>query len=168
MNWLVQDSPVGYGGISGSRVASFGYDSTPAPVAYGGGGGDYYDENIIIDDDVFSYDDDSDDLDDFDILDGGIIVSQQYRERGLDILSGGRDGFGAVKGVEKSGGGDMSYRGSAADVRVPGVVGDTGVIMGGNFASNGNSNVGGGPRRSSARYSGEAAASVVLIMVVTD
>jgi hypothetical protein len=48
----------------------------------------------------------------------------------------------------------MSNWGSATNVRVPGVVGNAGVIMGGNFASNGNSNMGGGPRRSLARYSG--------------
>ena len=153
MDWLLQDTSVGNGEIVDRRVAPLGYDSPPAPAAYGGGG-DYYDENIIPDDDVFSHDDDSDDFDDNYALDRGIVVSQQYRERGLDILSGGRDGFGAVPGVEKSSGGDVSHRGSAADVRVPGVVGDAGVIMGGNFASNGNSNVGGGPRRSSARYSG--------------
>jgi hypothetical protein len=110
----------------------------------------YYDENNIIpDDDSFTHEYDSDDLDDFDVLNEGIIVSHQYRERGLDILSGGRDGFGAGQGVEKSGGGDTKHWGSAADARAPGLVGDAGVIMGGNFASNGNSNAGGGPTAAS-------------------
>jgi hypothetical protein len=150
LDLLVQDPPADFGGRRDRRDAPFGNDSDLAPSAYGdGGGGGHYDENIL-DDDVYSYDDESKDV----AVHDGVKVSQRYRERGLDILSGGRDGFGAVQGVEKSGGGDLSYRGSAADVRVPGVVGNIGVTMGGDFASNGNSNVGGGPRRSSARYSG--------------
>lgn len=150
MDWLRQDSPAT--GDGGGR--SFGYGSDPAPSSQDGGGvGGYYDDDIP-EDDVFPYDDDDDDpYDDVDIPDGGTSMSQLYRDRGLDILSGGRNGFGAVQGVEKTGGG-FEHRGSAADVKVPGVVGDAGVTMGGNFASNGNSNVGGGLRRSSARYSG--------------
>ena len=76
------------------------------------------------------------------------MVSQRYKEQGLDMLSGNQPGFGAVQWVESTGG-DVSYRGSANDDKVQGKVGDTGAVMGGNF---GNS-VGGASGRSSARYS---------------
>ena len=43
------------------------------------------------------------------------FVAETYEAQGLDPLSGGYDGFGAIKGVE-SAAGDFSQRGSASDV----------------------------------------------------
>ena len=83
-------------------------------------------------------------------------ISQQYQEQGLDFLSGGQVGFGAIKGIETSGG-ESRNKGQVNNVTTPGSgggAGNTGVTMGGDFASYGNSNVGDGQRRSSARYSG--------------
>lgn len=76
-------------------------------------------------------------------------ISQQYQEQGLDYLSGGLEGFGAIKGVETSGG-ESRNRARADNIPQPGVAGNTGVTMGGDFSSFGA--VGDGQRRSSARY----------------
>jgi len=73
----------------------------------------------------------------------GKRISELYQEQGLDMFSGNQDGFGVVQGVENAGG-DVSYRGSANDVKVQGKVGDMGATMGGNF---------GGSSGGSARYS---------------
>jgi hypothetical protein len=75
-------------------------------------------------------------------------ISQQYREQGLDYLSGGLEGFGAIKGIETSGG-ESRNRARADNIPQPGVAGNTGVTMGGDFSSFGA--VGDGQRRS-ARY----------------
>jgi hypothetical protein len=83
-------------------------------------------------------------------------ISLQYQEQGLDFLSGGQEGFGAIKGIETSGG-ESNNRAQANIIPPPrsGVgPGNTGIIMGGDFARYSNSNVGGGQLRSSARYSG--------------
>jgi hypothetical protein len=153
LDWLIQDEPA-------RSDEGFGYDNTEdpntPPAWFGNANGYYNDNNIILDNDV---DNDEDVYEDeesnnnvhYDERLGS--MSQQYQKQGLDMLSGGLDGFGAVKGIEKVGG-DMNHRGNAADVKVPGggVVGNVGVTMGGDF--NSSSNVGNGPRRSSARYSG--------------
>ena len=136
LDWLVQDSPGSY-----DSTINIPEEPHPPPSAYDDDAG--YQEDII-DENTYaataSFDSDK-------------SISQQYQERGLDMLSGDQPGFGAVQGIEKAGG-DLSNRGSVEDVKVPGggKVGDVGVTMGGDFGSHGNSNVGGA--RSSARYSG--------------
>ena len=158
LDWLTQDSPSSssnYGYLNDNPPTStFGTANTvsaDSASSYDGSSHDYDNNNVYSTNDAnnnninlhyptttttFNYDDD------------GTMVSQRYKEQGLDMLSGNQPGFGAVQGVESTGG-DVSYRGSANDVKVQGKVGDTGAVMGGNF---GNS-VGGASGRSSARYS---------------
>lgn len=86
----------------------------------------------------------------------GPTLSQQYEEQGLDILSGGEPGFGAVQG-EVKGRGDFSNRDAVEQVGYggSGVVGNTGSVMG-NFGDRENidgRNNDGGPVRRGARYS---------------
>ena len=72
-------------------------------------------------------------------------MSNQYQEEGVDILSGGQEGFGVVEGVTRTGG-DATYRGTADEVKEDRKKGDLGISMGADF---GGSFGGGG----SARYS---------------
>lgn len=86
----------------------------------------------------------------------GPTLSQQYQEQGLDILSGGEPGFGAVQG-EVKGRGDFSNRDAVEQVGYggSGVVGNTGSVMG-NFGDRENINerdYDGGPVRRGARSS---------------
>jgi hypothetical protein len=150
LDWLVQDEPASNGG-GGFRYDNKEDPNTP-PAWFGNANVYYNDDNIIPDNDENDedvYEDESNDDIFYDERLGS--MSQQYQKQGLDMLSGGLDGFGAVKGIENVG---INHRGSASDVKVPGggVSGNVGVTMGGDF--NGSSNVGNGPRRSSARYSG--------------
>jgi len=60
-------------------------------------------------------------------------MSDVYAEQGVDILSGGQEGFGAVKGIEKQGG-DFSQRNSRGEnYGGGGRSGDNGGVVGGDF-----------------------------------
>jgi len=118
LDWLTQDSSVGGGGNSYIPTSP---DSPSVTSDYD----DMYSQQLT----TSSY--------------NGKRISELYQEQGLDIFSGNQDGFGAVQGVENAGG-DVSYRGSADDVKVQGKVGDMGATMGGDF---------GGSSGGSARYS---------------
>ena len=139
LGWLVQDSP-------DNKNSDFFSGSLRDPALTDHGAGGCYDE-ILFNDNAFptSYD--------------SKWISQQYQEQGLDFLSGGQDGFGAIKGTETNSSGESSHRSRTNNIPYSGssgVVGNTGVIMGGDFATYGNSNAGDGQRhqRSSAKYSG--------------
>ena len=62
-------------------------------------------------------------------------MADVYAEQGLDILSGGEEGFGVVKGTEKQGG-DFSQRDSRGTVGGGGgEAGLTGTSVGGDFGA---------------------------------
>ncbi len=129
LGWLRQDPP-------GNKY-DFTTDSVLDPAVTNYDASSYYDENSLENDALLtSY--------------NSGWISQQYQEQGLDFLSGGQEGFGAVKGIETSGG-DSNI---IPPPKSGGGPGNTGVTMGGDFAHYGNSNVGGRQLRSSARYSG--------------
>ena len=67
----------------------------------------------------------------------GKRMSDVYAEQGVDILSGGQEGFGAVKGIEKKAG-DFSQRdsrGSYGGGGGGGEAGNTGTSVGGDFGA---------------------------------
>ena len=92
---------------------------------YGGDGEDYYAESSYstpTPPPLFEDDEQDDEFCDADLGpcppqngERRTFLAETYESQGLDPLSGGRDGFGAVKGVE-SAAGDFSSRGSVSDV----------------------------------------------------